>query len=552
MVVGRVVVLNPPSNLFHNPSSAATLIPPHTRLLSFSASAASSSSSSSAANRTRHTPTTNNDSPFSAFGRLKDQKPKTVLHRSKDRRREEEEEDDNDDDEDYNENHAAPRRRPSQSRSRSGGRERGGWDIIPRFPSQAKTTTDTNFFSLKSFKEVGCADYILQSLQKIFLTRPSHVQAMAFAPVLSGKTCVIADQSGSGKTLAYLVPIIQRVRQEELEGRSQSSSQAPRVLVLAPTAELASQVLDNCRSLSKSGVPFKSMVVTGGFRQRTQLESLQQGVDVLIATPGRFLYLMNEGFLQLTNLRCAVLDEVDILFGDEDFEVALQRLISSSPVDTQYLFVTATLPKNVFTKLVEVFPDCEMIMGPGMHRISSRLEEILVDCSGEDEQEKTPDTAFLNKKTALVQLVEESPVPRTIVFCNKIETCRKVENSLKRFDRKGNRMQVLPFHAAMTQESRLASMAEFTRSPSQGVSQFMVCTDRASRGIDFAGVDHVILFDFPRDPSEYVRRVGRTARGAKGVGKAFIFVVGKQVSLASKIMERSRKGHPLHDVPSPY
>ena len=80
----------------------------------------------------------------------------------------------------------------------------------------------------------------------------------------------------------------------------------------------------------------------------------------------------------------------------------------------------------------------------------------------------------------------------------------------------------------------------------------MATCHRASRGIDFAGVDHVILFDFPRDPSEYVRRVGRTARGARGVGKAFIFVVGKQVSLASKIMERSRKGHPLHDVPTPY
>ncbi|KHN33662.1 DEAD-box ATP-dependent RNA helicase 50 [Glycine soja] len=425
--------------------------------------------------------------------------------------------------------------------------------MIPNYTPQSKSATDTKFFSLKSFKEIGCSEYMIESLQKLLLSRPSHVQAMAFAPVISGKTCVIADQSGSGKTLAYLAPIIQLLRLEELEGRSsKSSSQAPRVLVLAPTAELASQVLDNCRSLSKSGVPFKSMVVTGGFRQKTQLENLQQGVDVLIATPGRFLFLIHEGFLQLTNLRCAILDEVDILFGDEDFEVALQSLINSSPVDTQYLFVTATLPKNVYTKLVEVFPDCEMIMGPGMHRISSRLQEIIVDCSGEDGQEKTPDTAFLNKKTALLQLVEENPVPRTIVFCNKIETCRKVENLLKRFDRKGNHVQVLPFHAAMTQESRLASMEEFTRSPSKGVSQFMVCTDRASRGIDFTRVDHVILFDFPRDPSEYVRRVGRTARGAKGVGKAFIFVVGKQVSLARKIMERNQKGHPLHDVPSAY
>ncbi|XP_028755689.1 DEAD-box ATP-dependent RNA helicase 50 [Neltuma alba] len=417
---------------------------------------------------------------------------------------------------------------------------------------QRKRLSDSDFFSRKSFKDLGCSEYMIESLAKQFYLRPSHIQAMAFEPVYTGKSCMIADQSGSGKTVAYLAPIIQKLRQEELEGLSNCSSQAPRVVILAPTAELASQVLANCRSMSKSGVPFKSMVVTGGFRQRTQLENLEQGVDVLIATPGRFMFLIKEGFLQLTNLRCAVLDEVDILFGDEDFEVSLQCLINSSPVATQYLFVTATLPKDIYNKLVEVFPDCEVIMGPSMHRISSRLEEVLVDCSGADGEEKSPDTAFLNKKTALLQIAEGSPVPKTIVFCNKIETCRKVENALKRFDRKEARVQVLPFHAAMTQELRLANMEKFTHSQSKEVSQFLVCTDRASRGIDFTGVDHVILFDFPRDPSEYVRRVGRTARGAAGKGKAYIFVVGKQVSLARKIMDRNRKGHPLHHVPSAY
>nr|POE99269.1 dead-box atp-dependent rna helicase 50 [Quercus suber] len=175
--------------------------------------------------------------------------------------------------------------------------------------------------------------------------------------------------------------------------------------------------------------------------------------------------------------------------------------------------------------------------------------EVLVDCSGEDGIEKTPETSFLNKKSALLQLLEGSPVSKTIVFCNKIDTCRKVENVLKRFDRKGTRAQVLPFHAAVAQESRLANIKEFTSSQSDEVSQFLICTDRASRGIDFAGVDHVVVFDFPRDPSEYVRRVGRTARGAGGKGKAFIFVVGKQISLARKIMERNQKGHPLHDLP---
>ncbi|TMX04573.1 hypothetical protein EJD97_007432 [Solanum chilense] len=407
-----------------------------------------------------------------------------------------------------------------------------------------------NFFSRKSFHDMGCSDYMIEALRNQHFVRPSHIQSLTFEPIMAGKSCIVSDQSGSGKTLAYLLPLIQRLRQEELQGLSKPSPQSPRVVILAPTTELASQVLNTCRSFSKSGVPFRSMVVTGGFRQRTQLENLRQELDVLIATPGRFMFLIKEGYLQLTNLKCAVLDEVDILFNDEDFETAFQCLINSSPIITQYLFVTATLPMDIYNKLVESFPDCELVTGPGMHRTSPGLEEVLVDCSGDETAEKSPDTAFLNKKNALLQLVERSPVPKTIVFCNKIDSCRRVENALKRFDRKGFAIKVLPFHAALDQESRLANMKEFRSSKAENVSLFLVCTDRASRGIDFEGVDHVVLFDYPRDPSEYVRRVGRTARGAGGKGKAFIFAVGKQVSLARRIMERNSKGHPLHDVPS--
>ncbi|KAL6294065.1 hypothetical protein ACE6H2_002207 [Prunus campanulata] len=423
---------------------------------------------------------------------------------------------------------------------------------LPDLKQRRKFSTESDFFSRKSFRDLGCSDYMIECLRRQLFQRPSHIQAMAFAPVVEGKTSIIADQSGSGKTLAYLAPVIQRLREEELQGLSKPLSQSPRVVILVPTAELASQVLGICRSMSKFGVPVRSMVVTGGHRQKTQLENLQQDIDILIATPGRFMYLIKEGFLQLSNLRCAVLDEVDILFNDEDFEAALESLINSSPVTTQYLFVTATLPLGIYNKLVESFPDCKVVMAPGMHRVSPGLEEVLVDCSGDDGSERSPEMAFSNKKSALLQLVEGSPVAKSIIFCNKIETCRKVENVLTRFDRSGTRVQVLPFHSALAQESRLANMKQFTNSHSKEVSQFLVCTDRASRGIDFSGVDHVILFDFPRDPSEYVRRVGRTARGAGGIGKAFIFVVGKQVSLARKITERNRKGHPVHDVPAAY
>ncbi|KAH0854458.1 hypothetical protein HID58_069225, partial [Brassica napus] len=361
---------------------------------------------------------------------------------------------------------------------------------------------------------------MMKALKENNFDRPAHIQALAFAPVVDGKSCIIADQSGSGKTLAYLVPVIQRLREEELQGLSKSSSGCPRVIVLVPTAELASQVLANCRLISKSGVPFRSMVVTGGFQTTNPARKFR-------ARCGRFD----------CNTRAAILDEVDILFGDEEFDIC---------------FCTATLPLEIYNKLVEVFPDCEVVMGPRVHRVSNALEEVLVDCSGDDYAEKTPETAFQNKKAALLQIIEENPVAKTIIFCNKIETCRKVENIFKRLDRNERQLHVLPFHAALAQGARLTNMEEFTSSHPEDHSLFLVCTDRASRGIDFSGVDHVVLFDFPRDPSEYVRRVGRTARGARGEGKAFVFVVGKQVTLARRIIERNQKGHPVHDVPNAY
>lgn len=410
-----------------------------------------------------------------------------------------------------------------------------------------KSGNAAEFFSQRTFKDLGCSENMLQAIKAQQFFHPSHIQAMAYKHVYEGQSCIIAEQSGSGKTLAYLAPLIQRLREEELQGKSKSFSKSPRGLILVPTAELAAQVLHVCRAISKAGMPFRSMVATGGFRWKTQLENLEQCTDILIVTPGRFRFLLQEGKLQLNNLLSIVLDEVDILFDDEEFSFALEKIMNSAPFVAQYLFVTATLPLDVHNKLLEKFPDCKAILGPGLHRTCSGLEEILIDCSGEGE-EKNPETAFSNKKTALLQLVEQNPVQKTLIFCNKIETCRKVENILKRFDRKGTNIFVLPFHAAVSQECRISSLEHFLGSQSEK-ALFLICTDRASRGLDIINVDHVVLFDFPRDPSEYVRRVGRTARGAGGRGKAFIFVVGKQVSLALRIIDRNEKGHPLHALP---
>ncbi|KAH0875944.1 hypothetical protein HID58_073306 [Brassica napus] len=152
--------------------------------------------------------------------------------------------------------------------------------------------------------------------------------------------------------------------------------------------------------------------------------------------------------------------------------------------------------------------EAEEAVASGRHRLS-KFSAVLVDCSGDDNAEKTPETAFQNKKVALLQIIEENLVAKTIIFCNKIETCRKVENIFKRLDRNERQLHVLPFYAALAQGTRLTNMEEFTSSHPEDHSLFLVCTDRASCGIDSSGVDHVVLFDFPCDPSEYVRLFSR-------------------------------------------
>lgn len=423
---------------------------------------------------------------------------------------------------------------------------RGMRDLNARSNFDPRLTDE--YFGSKSFKDVGASEEVIKALRSLQVTRPSAIQAMAFKPVLEGQSCIIADQTGSGKTLAYVAPLVQSLRNEEANGAAKALSKKPRVLVLVPTSELAVQVLNVCRAVSKGGAPFRSIILTGGFKWKTQVESLVQGAEIVVATPGRFLQHLQSGTLQLNNLKCVVLDEVDILYDDEEFLEVLQTVEQAAAKHVQYVHVTATLPVDIHDSLLSRYPDSVPLMGPSLHRTAVGLQEILVDCSGAEGEEKTPEAAFVSKRTALLQLVDERPVSKTIVFCNKIETCRKVENALARHDRNETKLVVLPYHAALSQQARLESMQQFLESKPKK-NMFLVCTDRASRGLDSFDVEHVVLFDFPRDPSEYVRRVGRTARGAGGTGKVFVFALGKQVAMARRIMARNEKGHPVHSVP---
>jgi ATP-dependent RNA helicase DDX18/HAS1 len=308
--------------------------------------------------------------------------------------------------------------------------------------------------------------------------------------------------------------------------------------------------------------------MTGGNQGKTQTQTLKEGVDVVVGTPGRVGHLLDVGKLEVDDLEAVVMDECDVLLGDS-FEFAEQvaplrdatLAARKTGSGTKFVLVTATIPEDVLRQLEAFFEgDLRVVQGPGLHRPAAGLLERLVDCSGGDVVDDQ--SGFYRKYRALEQLLEAErekgkgrkgkggAARRMLLFCNKIETCRRVENMLRRADRDGERLVPMPYHAALTDERRKASLDAFLAPPRPGETPMMlVCTDRASRGLDAADVSHVILFDFPRDPSEYVRRVGRTARGALGTGEVSVLVLGRQVRLAREIMRRNTRGDPVESTP---
>lgn len=409
------------------------------------------------------------------------------------------------------------------------------------------------FFSANSWERCGADESMVSALASIGITRPSHIQAAAFRAIVSDAPhVVVADHAGSGKTLAYLVPLIQILKSEEksASGPPVWVPRCPRYIIVAPTAELCTQVLRVSRALS-STLRFRTVAVTGGRPIRTQREALEGGVDVVVGTPGRLAELLTSGSLSLERCAAIVYDEVDVLLGYSSmFAEQVAPLRGALPSTARNILVTATLPADVHARLEPDFPGLVAVLGPGLHRTAPGVLEQIVDCSGGDEISE--ESGSQRKRAALFAALQERKAKRTIVFCNKIETCRVVENFLNRTMPNEEKVVVLAHHAAVAPETREAKLQRFLIAPEDSSQQrlILVCTDRASRGVDSAFVDHVVLFDFPRDPSEYLRRVGRTGRGASGQGVVTVLVLGRQVKLANDVIGRNQSGLPVHALPA--
>ena len=408
------------------------------------------------------------------------------------------------------------------------------------------TDTNAHFFSQKSLQDPSLKmadnDLFLPLCRGAGITRPSKIQSIAWPQILSGKSTLVADQTGSGKTLAYLLPLLQRA----LSAPKMKTPGTPRILILAPTAELADQIREVCQKISES-VPFSTMVVTANGKLETsirdQIRRLQRTpIDVLISTPGRISTILrtrNSGLDLNSQLQSVVLDEVDILLIDETFGPQL-RTISAAVAQlekTQFVFVTATLPDQIVETVKAEFPDVVQVRGPGLHRVAPSLKERLVDVSVPSQYNQDAAMCFDVKAKQLLQALRQNRCRRTLIFCNTVDSCRDVENLLKRRDRKGSVYEVGAYHNAMTPENRNENLDVFAKGRQGDVDYILVCTDRAARGVDFdaSPVDHVVIFDFPKDPAEYVRRVGRTARAGRE-GTSTVLAYGWQLPIARQVM----------------
>lgn len=340
-----------------------------------------------------------------------------------------------------------------------------------------------------SFADLGLSDQLLRAVGDSGYSEPTPIQKAAIPAVLMGKDLIGIAQTGTGKTAAFVLPMIDILA----EGRGRA--RMPRSLILEPTRELAAQVAEN---FEKYGVNHKlSMaLLIGGVQMGDQVKALEKGVDVLIATPGRLMDLFERGKILLTGCDLLVIDEADRML-DMGFIPDIESICSKLPKNRQTLLFSATMPPPI-KKLSDKFltdPKTVEVARPATANVN--IDQRLVS------------VAAPKKREALREILRSEGARNAIIFCNRKTTVRELATSLKR-----SGFRVGQIHGDMEQKDRLAELARFKADE----INILVASDVAARGLDIKGVSHVVNFDVPWQPDDYVHRIGRTGRaGAKGI-----------------------------------
>ncbi|HEY7807362.1 MAG TPA: DEAD/DEAH box helicase [Croceibacterium sp.] len=344
------------------------------------------------------------------------------------------------------------------------------------------------------FADLGLSDELLQAVEAAGYEVPTPIQAQAIPQVQMMKDLIAIAQTGTGKTASFVLPMI------DILAHGRRRARMPRSLILEPTRELAQQVAENFDKYGKNH-DLKMALLIGGVQMGDQVRALDEGVDVLIATPGRLMDLFGRGKILLTGCDLLVIDEADRML-DMGFIPDIEFICEKLPANRQTLLFSATMPPPI-KKLSDRFltnPKYIEVARPATANVN--IEQFKVRTSSRD------------KRDTLVSLLRGDDVTSALIFANRKTTVRELNKSLKRLG-----FSTGEIHGDMDQSSRVAELDRFKK----GQINILVASDVAARGLDIKGVSHVFNYDTPWHPDDYVHRIGRTGRaGAKG--KAFTLV----------------------------
>ena len=345
-----------------------------------------------------------------------------------------------------------------------------------------------------NFVELGLSPSILKTLANNNYDKPTPIQAQAIPPVLDGRDIVGLAQTGTGKTAAFSLPILHRLSVNMTKGPRKI-----RALILAPTRELATQINDAIWTYSK-GLGLRSSFVIGGVPIKKQKRQLADGVDILVATPGRLEDLISQNSCSLNDIETVVLDEADQML-DIGFMPAIRRLLSQMPKKRQTLLFSATMPKEISSLANDYLIDPVHTSVNPISKTADRIDQTVIHMENGA------------KPTAIFKLVQQHPGKRVIVFCR---TKRGSDKVAKKLGAEGIGADAI--HGNKSQGQRQRALDAFRK----GDRPVLIATDIAARGIDIREVEVVVNYDLPNVPEAYVHRIGRTARaGASGFAVAF-------------------------------
>ncbi|HEY0960342.1 MAG TPA: DEAD/DEAH box helicase [Novosphingobium sp.] len=355
------------------------------------------------------------------------------------------------------------------------------------------------------FADLGLSDELLQSVTAAGYDEPTPIQAQAIPSVLMMRDLIGIAQTGTGKTASFVLPMI------DVLAHGRRRALMPRSLILEPTRELAAQVAENFEKYGKNH-DLKMALLIGGVQMGDQVKALSEGVDVLIATPGRLMDLFERGKILLTGCNLLVIDEADRML-DMGFIPDIENICTKLPPNRQTLLFSATMPPPI-KKLADRFlsnPKYIEVARPATTNTNIAQYKVKV--------------ATRQKREVLRHLLRTEEVNTAIVFCNRKTTVRELAKSLK-----SHGFAAGEIHGDMDQPARLAELQRFK----DGAINILVASDVAARGLDVKGVSHVFNFDTPWHPDDYVHRIGRTGR-AGATGRAFTFVASEDAEAIESV-----------------